>query len=252
VVGFDVDFEVWVQIVFAQKGEHGRNIEIVLVFGWFFWFGFDQELSGEANFTRVIDRHLQVPRVIVQLERCVRIEKRFIALPTAPEDVVFSAEFLGDFKHLLYLSRCKCEYIRVAGCCCTVDETRMRECVRCSPEQLYSRLLHEGFDVCNHFIKVSVLFAEAVAFGCDIVIVEAEVTNPQLAHKLKGSIGTGSGTLHRVDDIIPYFLHCSGPEGVRTVAHKGVPEAGCETEVVLHGFHTDKLFRIVVLKGEIV
>lgn len=54
VVGFDVEFEVFVQFVFFQEVYYCGIVEVVLVFYWFYWFGFDQEVVFQFDVVVIV------------------------------------------------------------------------------------------------------------------------------------------------------------------------------------------------------
>ena len=65
VIGFEVQLEMISQAISAQKVDTGGRIGIILMFCWFLWFGFDQELSREIDLAGIVDCHIEKSAQVV-------------------------------------------------------------------------------------------------------------------------------------------------------------------------------------------
>lgn len=59
VVGFNVQFEILVQVIFLQETHDSLSIIVILVFGRLFRLRFNQELVGGSNFFLIVNSHLE-------------------------------------------------------------------------------------------------------------------------------------------------------------------------------------------------
>ena len=84
VIGFEVQFEVFEQIVFAEEVQAGGGVGIVLVLGRFFRLRLDVELALEADLLLVIDRHVQERGQMIQLPASYRCSATSCSLRARP------------------------------------------------------------------------------------------------------------------------------------------------------------------------
>src|SRR6476659_8560959 len=87
VIGLEVQLEMLEQPVFAEKVETRCGVEIILVFGRFFWFWLDVEGTCETDLFLIVDCHVQEPREVIDLSLEVRVPEACISLPATPEGV---------------------------------------------------------------------------------------------------------------------------------------------------------------------
>src|SRR5690606_36363803 len=92
VIGFDIQFEIFIQTVMTQEADNGFAVEIVLVLGRLHWLGFDQEVAFETISTTVITSHSQEARHMLLLTLDVSVEQAHVTFATAPEHIVFTTE----------------------------------------------------------------------------------------------------------------------------------------------------------------
>ena len=160
---------------------------------WFFWLGFKQELSFEADLLGIVDCHVHEPGQVIQFTLHVCVVEVVITFAATPEDIVFATKFQRDFQSFLDLSGCESEDIGVAGGCSSVHEARMREHVCCSPQQLDACSLLSGFQSLYDFIEVLVGLCQRVSFGSHIAIMECVVRAAQLVNEFKRGIDSLDG-----------------------------------------------------------
>ena len=92
VVDLDVQGEILVQTVMAQKPDDGLGVHIVLMLSGFHRFRLNQERTFEALLATIIASHSQQHGEVLFLAFHVGVQQRHIALSAAPEDVVLTAQ----------------------------------------------------------------------------------------------------------------------------------------------------------------
>ena len=196
VVRFKVELEMADQVVFTQEVQAGRGVRIVLMLGWFFRFRFDIELPVESDFLFVLHCHVQERREMVHLPFEIGVQQSGITFASAPENITFTVEFVGDFQRLLHLRRGVSEHVRVATGGRAVDVARMREQTSRAPKQFHPGALLFLFQHLDDRIQVFVGFPQVLAFGRDIAVVKGVKRRAELLDELKGHTRAVLGVLH--------------------------------------------------------
>ena len=104
--------------------------------------GFDVKITLKAYASAVSYRHFHKAGNVFLLEFNVGVQKRFVALASAPENVALSAELNGYIKRLFNLRRGKRKNVRAVGRARAVHVAGVAEHIRRSPKALYVRALH--------------------------------------------------------------------------------------------------------------
>ena len=113
VVRFDVELHLLLQTVGKKERVDGFHVVIVLVFGGFARFRFDQDRAGKADLVFVLDHHPQETPELRLLLPQIRIEKRIVTLAAAPQHVVLSAEPFGQLDAMAHLGRREAKHIGI-------------------------------------------------------------------------------------------------------------------------------------------
>ena len=90
-VGLDVELEVFLKAVGAEKRDAARDIEVILVLRRLLGLGLDVELPGEANFLCVVDRHVEEAGQMIEFALHVGVPEILISLAASPEGVAGAA-----------------------------------------------------------------------------------------------------------------------------------------------------------------
>ncbi len=249
-VGFDVHFEMGQEAVLLEESKAVARVEVVLVLGWLFGFGFDVELAFEADFLFVIDGKLEEQSHVVQLAFHIGIEKGVIAFASAPEDVAGAAEFLGQFHRLFDLAGGVGEDVGVGVCARPGHKARVREGVGGTPEALDAGVFLELFGDGDDLIEAFVGFGQVVSFGGDVAVMEAPELDAQFGEKFKGGLHSLLGPLHRVGGFIVAAEDGVGAELVGSKAFEGVPVTDGKAQVFGHRLAQYFLFGVVMLEGK--
>ena len=142
VVGFDVQLEVAVKLVFLDEAADSGRVEVVLMLGRLLWLRFYVVVAVKADRTTVFGCELQKIREVVELELHVGVEQGLVALSTAPVYIALAAELNRNLDRLLDLCRREREHIGVRSRTGTAHIARVAEAVGGAPEQLLVILLH--------------------------------------------------------------------------------------------------------------
>ncbi len=94
VVGFNIEFEIIQQAVFAEEIEAGGGVGIVLVRRGLARLGLDVELAVEADAFFVINGQVQQAREVIQLALHVRVQQGGVTFAAAPEDVALATQLV--------------------------------------------------------------------------------------------------------------------------------------------------------------
>ena len=103
-VHFNVQFEILVQSILTKKTDHGGRIVIVLMFGGFAGFGFNEESAFEPLLAGVVPRHGEKTGQMVEFPFHIRVEEGHIPFPSAPEYIILPSQFNGGIEGVLDLS----------------------------------------------------------------------------------------------------------------------------------------------------
>src|SRR5262245_45287056 len=124
---FDVQLEVFCEVITLQKGIAGGSIRVILMLSGLLGFRFDIEGTVESDLLLVIYSHLQELPKMVHLASHVGVEQRLVAFTATPENVACSAKLQRDLHRLRHLRRSVGKYVSVAGGGCSVEKARIRE-----------------------------------------------------------------------------------------------------------------------------
>src|SRR5687768_8633955 len=102
VIGLDVELEMLLESVRAQKCDPARDIEVVLMLRRLLGLRLDEKLDFEANRFRVVHGHVKKRAEMILLTLEVGVEQGLVAFAAAPENVVLTAKLLRDFECLLH------------------------------------------------------------------------------------------------------------------------------------------------------
>ena len=250
VVRFQVQLEVIHQAVLAEEIEARGGVGIVLVRRGFAWLRLDVELAGEADLFRVVHGEVEQVREVVELALHVGVEKRRVALASAPERVTFAAEFQRAVHRGFHLRSSIGEDICIRRCAGSLRVTRMRKEAGGAPKELFPGGLLETEEVIRDFLQGGVGLREVAEFGGDVAVVPAVVIDAHLIEELEEHVGALQGVGNGVGLVVPWHQGGRAAEGIgKAVAHD-VPVGGREARVLLHRFPADDLIGIVLLERE--
>ena len=125
VVHLNIDLEVLIQSVGFEETDNGLGIHIILVFARLHWLGLNEESTLESLRTSIVSRHTEHSSHVLFLTLLVSVEKRHIALATAPEHIVLCAEFDTCVNSVLNLHDSTSHYIKIRVGARTVHVTGM-------------------------------------------------------------------------------------------------------------------------------
>ena len=160
VVGFDIEFDDVHEPILADEVQAGCCVEVVLMFGGFLGFGFEEELSFEADGFGVVAGEVHEAGEVVEFAFHVGVPGAHVAFTAAPEDIVFTAEFVGDFDGLFYLSGGESEHVGVGAGGGTVHETGVGKQVGGAPQEPDAGGLLSILQAADDGVEVGVAFAE--------------------------------------------------------------------------------------------
>ncbi len=249
-VGLKVELEVTHEVVFAEEVEAGGCVGVVLVFGGFFGFGFDVELAVVLDGFFVGDGHVEERGQVVEFPFHVGIPEGGIAFASAPEDVAFAVEFLGDFEAFFDLGGGVGEDIGVTAGGGAVHEARVGEEAGGAPEQFDAGVVLQFFEFLDHLVEVAVAFREGAAFRGDVAVVEGVVRGAEFFAELEHDAGAFDGHGNGIGAVFPGAVPGAGAEHVGAHTPHGVPVDHREAQVVFHGFALDDLVGVIVFERE--
>ena len=187
-VGFNVQLDVIHQSVGPTEVQAGGRIEVVLMLCRFFWLWLEQKLAFETDLLGIVDGQMHEFGKMIEFTLHVGVEKVVIALATAPEDVVFATQFLGDFQRLLYLCGRKREHISVACRCSTMHEARVRKHIRRTPQQFDPGPFLGSLQCFDDRIQVLVCLSQCVPFRSHVAIMKCIEGTAQFFDELEGRV----------------------------------------------------------------
>jgi len=250
VIGFQIEFEMFEQVEFAQEVQARGCVGVVLVCRWFLRFGFDVELALKSNALFIIHGHVEEGPEVIAFPLEVGVDDGAVPFASAPERVALAAQRVGYIHGLLHLRSGMRVNAEVRRCGSTLRVARMREQAGRAPEELASGLgllfLQAGSDL----VKDLLGFANRIPLGRDITVVETIVLNPDLCEEFKKYVDPLQRIFGGLGAIIP--RHERGPCAKwisERIAH-AMPVGRSKPEVVRHGFPLDQLSCVVLLEGE--
>ena len=250
VVRLHVELKFLVEPVAEQERERVRAVEVVLMAGRLVRLRLDEERTFEPDLLLVVHGHVEELREVVEFALEVGVPERHVAFAAAPEDVVFAAEFQGRFECPLHLGRGVGEHLGVGAGAGTVNEARVTEQVRGTPEQLDPGAGLRLLELLHHGVEILVRLVEILAFGRHVAIVKAVVGDAEFLHELEGRVDALDSHVEGIGAVFPGANRAAGAEGIAARAAKGVPVADGEAQVVAHRLAFDLLVRVVLAEGE--
>lgn len=125
VIGLYIELKIIEKIVFAEEVQAGSGVGVILVGAWLTGLRLDVEGTLEADFLGVIHGHVKQAGEIIELALHVGIKKGGIAFAATPENIAETAELVGDFERLLYLSGSVGIDMGIGRSACTLGVTRV-------------------------------------------------------------------------------------------------------------------------------
>ena len=248
VVGFQIQFEMIHEIILAEEIEARGGVGIVLVRGRFTWLWLDVELSGEADFFRVVHGEVEKVREVIEFALHVGIEESRVTFAATPEGVAFAAELERAVHRGFHLCRPVGENISVRRGAGTMCEARMCEQTCGAPEEFFASGFLEIEEVVGNLFESRVGFCEVTEFGGDVAVVPAVIIDAGLIEKLEEYVGAFEGVIDGVSAIVPRHQGSRSAKGIGEAVAHHVPVCGGEAGMVLHGFPGDDLVGIVLLE----
>ena len=238
VVDLDVDLDLVGQVVALQEAVHGGDVEVVLVLRRFERLRFDEDRAREPDAVLVLDDHRQEPPELVELAPEIGVEQRVVALASAPQHVVVTAEPVGDLEAVGDLGRGEGEHLGIRVGRRPGLVARVGEQVGRTPQQLHpGALLVLGGPV-GHLVEQGRGLLERRTLGGDVAVVEAVEGHAELGEELEGGVHLLVGRRQRIgrrgERRVPRAVERAGAEDVETVPVEGVPVADGEAQVILH------------------
>ena len=128
----------------------------------------------------------------------VGVEKRVVALATAPEHVVRAPEAFGDPEHVLDLRSRVGKHLGIRVRCRARLEARVCEEVRGAPKQANAEALLVGESVVGERVEVRPELTETCACRGDVNVMEAVERDAKLLDELEGCSHLLARRIHRV------------------------------------------------------
>ena len=129
---------------------HPVMVEMFGLAGGYRGFWFDQELAVKSNLAGIVNRHVEKAGHLFLLAMHVGVEQGFITFPTAPENIIGSAELFGCGNGVLHLSRRIGKNMGIGIRGGTVGIARMPEKIGRSPKKLDSCFFLQSLGYCDH------------------------------------------------------------------------------------------------------
>ena len=246
VVCLDIHLEVLVKSVLTQEADRGRRVKVVLVLHGLLGLGLDVEVTREADAAAVFNSHFHQGCDIFLLKLHVGVQQRFIAFTTAPEHVASAAELDGQLQSLLDLCRRKAVNVHRVGAARAAHEAGVGEHICRTPQALDVGALHFFKDVIGDLVKATVGLLDVISLGYKVDVVEAEVLDAELLHKLKARIHLCLGVCHRAFFGVEALVGGVSAEHIGACGAKVVPPSHREGQMLAHLFAKDDSVSIIV------
>ena len=229
----------------------GGAVVVVLVLGRLLRLRLDQERALEADPVLVLGDHRQEPGELGLLAGEVGVEQRLVALATAPQDVVGTAEPMRRLEHHLHLRRRVGEHLRIRVGGRARGVARVAEQVGRPPQELHPGPGHVLLGLADHHIQVGARLGERPALGCDVAIVEAVERDAELDDELERRIELCPRRGQRLEaGIEPGPVERPGAEDVGSRPIERVPQADRDPEVIRHPLAQHQAIGLVDLERQ--
>lgn len=155
---FDVYFDFVFQVIGFQEIVDGCDIVIVLVFGGFLWFWFDQDCIVKIDFVFVFYDYVEELVELIEFLVDVGVEQGFIVFVFVLKYIVGIVEMMGYVYSVFYLGCCIGKNVWIGIGCSFCYEVVVGEYVGCVLEKFYVCFSYFFFkDICNG-VYVGVVF----------------------------------------------------------------------------------------------
>ena len=246
VVYLDVHFEIFFQTVSFEEADNRFRIYIVLMFGRFHRFRFDQERTFETTGTGIVASQRQHLCQVFFFSLLIRVQQRHITFATAPEYIVLSAEFDRSVDSVFDLYGSTGNYIEIGVGSRTVHITCMAEYVGSTPQQFDTGFSLFLFGISDDLFQIGFIFLDRSSFVAKVYIVEAIVFDTHFLHEFETCIHFIFSSFYGCCSVIPRERFGRTAELVATLCAQSVPPSHGEFQPVFHFFAQYLFFRIVV------
>ena len=250
VVHLDVHLEVLVKSVSAEEAAYGLGVHVVLVLGRLHGLRLDEECALESLAASIVAGHSQHRSHMFLLTLLIGVEQAHVALTSAPEHIVLTAELNGSVDGILYLNDSAGYDVEVGVSRSTVHIALVAEDISRSPEILdVGVLLHLLQSVVGDCLHASLILLNGGSLLNEVYIVEAEVLDTQLIHNLETSVHLVLSALNGVICLVPLVAAGLSAKRISTGLSKYVPPSHSELQPVLHLLSHHDLFGLVIVES---
>ena len=210
--------------------------------------GLDIEVPCKADRTAIVHSQMHESGDVLLLKLHVCIEQGLVTLAAAPEDIAPAAQLHCKVKGLFYLGCCETEDVRGIAAARTIHKAGIAEHVGCAPQALDIRPLHLFQDIITDLIQTAVGFLDIICFGNQVYIMEAEIADSKLLHKLKTGVHLGFCMFHGPFLSAERLVGGIPAEHIRAGCAEIVPPGHGKGQVLAHLFTGDHSVRIIKFK----
>ncbi|MPN23417.1 hypothetical protein SDC9_170805 [bioreactor metagenome] len=218
--------------------------------GRFLRLRLNQQRALEARFVLVLNHHLHEAANLLTLLTQVGIQQGFVPFTSAPQHVVFTAQFVRGIHRRYHLGGRPTEHFRIRVRRRPGTITGVGEAVCRSPQQFHAALLLFLCQHIHHFGEVIFVLFQRRAFRRNIDIMEAVERNVQLVEKFKRDVRFTFCQRQRIPRLLPRTIKRPDTKHISPVPAEGMPVAGSKTQMIFHTFAQHDFVRIVMAKCE--
>ena len=250
VVSFNIQFNLFFQTKLFEEAVNGRGIIVILMLGRLLRFGLNQQRAFKADFMLMLHHQLHKAANLLTLLAQVGIQQGFIALATAPQNIVFTAQLMGGIHGGDHLGGRPAKYfrIRVGGRAGAV--ARVGKAVCGPPQKLHAALLLFLSQHLDHPGEVIAVLLERSAFRRDVNVVEAVVRHVEFMEEFERHIGFAFGHLQGVARLLPGTIKGAHAKHIGAIPAEGVPVTGRKTQMIFHPFAQHQFIRVVMTESQ--
>ena len=124
-------------------------------------------------------------------------------------------------------------------------ESRMREEVRCAPQEFRWVALLFFCEIVDHLVEVGERLAQTCTFGGDITVVEGVEGKTEHTEEFKGRVGFHASALHRVLLQHPGPINCGAAKGIAPSHRERMPPRDGKAQMLAEWFSQHDLVRLV-------
>ena len=248
-VHFNIHLKILIQTILTQESDNGLCIYIVLMLGWFHWFGLNEECTLETFSTSIVTGHTQHRCQMVFLPLHIGIKQAHISFAAAPEYIILTTQLDGGIDGILDLYDSTSHHIEIGIRSSTIHIALVPKDIGRAPQQTDARLLLLLLQIGHYLVEVLLIFLHTICFLAQIHIMEAIVLNTHLLHKLETSINLVLGSLYWVLTIIPWECLCTATKLVSAFGTQSMPPGHGKTQPIFHLPSHNHALRLVVVEG---